>query len=78
MKTLREYARKAKELGYRIDTWIIRHIFDRFYRTSGANCKLYGYDFPKRDNPLATSFLGWDYLLDRFGEVSIRDPTKRR
>lgn len=77
MKPLREYVQKVREIGERMDTWLIRHAFDKFYKTSGVKCQIYPYDF-SRENPLATSFLGWDYLLDGFGDVSRRDPNKRR
>lgn len=82
MTTLGEYLQKAKDFGRKIDESLIRTLFNRFYDSKNAcsSSRMIGIDYhlPGKENPLATSFCEWDYLLDGFGSVSKRDSSKMR
>jgi hypothetical protein len=75
---LEKYFSGLRKFGERIDTALIRLLFNKYYdpRNAVVSSRL-----PQRrsvENHLATSFLGWDYLLDGFGEVSKRDASRSR
>ena len=81
MKSLREYVQGARAIVNRIDTAVIRLLFNKNYDPNNAvaSSRIAGIDYhsSERRNPLATSFLGRDYLLDGFGDLSRRESNKR-
>jgi hypothetical protein len=65
MKSFSEYAQDLEEFGRRIDLFVMR-LFNPNYIPGNAvvNSRIRGIDYSVKENPLATSFLGRDYLLD--------------
>ena len=75
----RKYAERLREMSERIDTFLIKRLFNKYYDPKNfLTSSRFLSDYRSQENPLATSFLGWDYLLDGFGEVSRSDLRKRR
>jgi len=81
MKSLRKYFQNARDFSERIDTALIRFLFNRFYdpRNAVSSSRILRVDYGNSDrrNPLDTSFLGRDYLLDHLREFNNTRFSKR-
>jgi hypothetical protein len=73
LKKMTNYLKKIREIGEKLETALFRALFNPYYdpRNKVSSSRRIGFDFRKRENPLATSFLGRDYLL-REGSLEIK------